>query len=176
MINKKAFTLIELLVSIFLLGLIVNFLYSAISNLQKTNIIFDQKSKTMLNKQKLLDLLYDDIFLSETIKIEGFKNSSIELLTSNSIFDIEQPNVAWIVSKENDTLLRFESTQAFSTMTSDNSNLYHISKAGEDCERFHIYQSKDKDNILIHIKFKDKEPLIYEFFKPMSDTNKTKKP
>jgi len=81
-----------------------------------------------------------------------------------------------VLSKEKDTLLRFESTQAFSTMTSDNSNLFHISKVGEDCERFHVYQSKDKNNILLHVKFKDKEPLIYEFFKPMQikkDTNET---
>jgi len=176
MMNKKAFTLIELLVSIFLLGLIVNFLYTAIANLQKTNVMFSQKSKTVMNEQKLLDLLYDDIFLANTLKIEGLKNSTVELLTSNSLFDIEHPNVAWVLSKEKDTLLRFESTQAFSAMTSDNSNLFHISKVGEDCERFHVYQSKDKNNILIHVKFKDKEPLIYEFFKPMQikkDTNET---
>jgi hypothetical protein len=62
-------------------------------------------------------------------------------------------------------------------MTSDNNKMYHISKAGEDCERFNIYKSKDQNNILIHIKFKDKEPLVYEFFKPMSvkDTNETNK-
>ncbi len=179
MMNKKAFTLIELLVSIFLLGLIVNFLYTAIANLQKTNTMFSQKSKSMMNEQKILDLLYDDIFLADTLKIEGFKNSTLELLTSNTLFDIEHPNVAWVLSKEKDTLLRFESTQAFSTMTSDNTNLFHISKVGEDCERFHVYQSKDKNNILIHVKFKDKEPLVYEFFKPMQqiqvkkDTNDT---
>jgi prepilin-type N-terminal cleavage/methylation domain-containing protein len=176
--NKKAFTLIELLVSIFLLGLIVNFLYTAIANLQKTNTIFSQKSKTMMNEQKLLDLLYDDIFLAETIQIEGFKNSFIELTTSNSLFDIQHPNVAWLIGKKEDTLLRFESTLPFSSMTSDNTNLFHISKAGENCEKFHIYQSKDKNNILIHIKFKDKEPLVYEFFKPMQikkDTNETNK-
>jgi len=176
MMNKKAFTLIELLVSIFLLGLIVNFLYTAIANLQKTNNMFSKQSKTMMNDQKLLDLLYDDIFLADSVKIVGLKNSTVELLTSNSLFDIEHPNVAWVLSKEKNTLLRFESTQAFSTMTSETTNLFHISKAGEDCERFHVYQSKNKNNILIHVKFKDKEPLVYEFFKPMQvkkDTNDT---
>jgi prepilin-type N-terminal cleavage/methylation domain-containing protein len=175
--KKRAFTLIELLISIFLLGLIVNFLYTAIANLQKTNTMFSKKSTTMINKQKLLDLLYDDIFLANKIKIEGLKNSFVELSTSNSLFDIEQPNVAWVVSKEKDTLIRFESTLPFSSMTSDNKNLYHISKAGEDCERFNVYQSKDKNNILIHVKFKDKDSLVYEFFKPMAikkDTNKSK--
>lgn len=178
--KKKAFTLIELLISIFLLGLIVNFLYTAVANLQKTNVIFGQKSQTMINEQKLSDLLYDDIFLAQTLKIEGLKNSTLEMMTSNSLFDIEHPYVAWVLSKKNDTLLRFESTQKFSLMTSDNTNLFHISKVGENCERFHIYQSKDKNNILIHVKFKDKEPLVYEFFKPMhiktkdiNDSNQT---
>lgn len=177
MSHKKAFTLIELLISIFLLGLIVNFLYTAIANLQKTNLMFSEKSDTMMSEQKLSDLLYDDIFLAQTVQIEGIKNSTVELLTANSLFDIEHPYVAWVLSKEKNTLLRFESTLKFSTMTSDNNNLFHISKVGEDCERFHIYQSKDQNNILIHVKFKDKEPLVYEFFKPMKtktiDTNKT---
>ncbi len=180
--KKRAFTLVELLISVFLLGLIVNFLYSAISNLQKTNNLFNQKSNELQNDQKLLDLLYDDIFLAEKLNIAGVKNSNLNLLTSNSIFDIQQPYVTWLISKEKQTLLRFESTKSFSTMNADNTNLFHISKAGEGCERFKIYQSKDKNNILIHIKFKDKEPLVYEFFKPMqikdnnesNESNKTK--
>jgi prepilin-type N-terminal cleavage/methylation domain-containing protein len=174
---KKAFTLIELLISIFLLGLIVNFLYSAIGNLQKTNMLFSQKSKSLHKKQKLIDLIYDDIFLAQELKITGVKNSFLDLKTANSLFDIEQPYVTWLIGKENNTLLRFESTLPFSKMTSDNNKMYHISKAGEDCERFNIYKSKDQNNILIHIKFKDKEPLVHEFFKPMSvkDTNETNK-
>jgi len=175
--NKKAFTLIELLISIFLLGLIVNFLYSAIGNLQKTNMLFNKKSINFQKDQKLLDLLYEDIFLADTLKITGIKNSIIDLRTANSLFDIEEPFVTWLISKENSTLVRFESTQPFSNMTSDNRNIYHLSKAGENCDRFNIYKSKDKNNVLIHIKFKDKEPLIYEFFKPMAvkDTNETNK-
>ncbi len=175
---KKAFSLIELLISIFLLGLIVTFLYSAIGNLQKTNIIFNQKSQEEQNEQKLLGLLYDDIFLASELEITGLKNSTINLLTSNSIYDIEYPYVSWLVSYEKNTLLRVESVHPFTKMTSDNVNLYHITHIKEDCKRFKIYQSQDRDNILIHIKFKDKEPLIYEFFKPMKtrvskDANET---
>jgi prepilin-type N-terminal cleavage/methylation domain-containing protein len=178
--QHKAFTLIELLISIFLLGLIVNFLYSAIGNLQKTNTIFKKKSTTMLNEQKVLDLLYDDIFLAKTMEIEGLKNSVLSLQTSNSLYDIEYPYVTWLIGKKEETLLRFESTLDFSKMTTDNANLFHISNAGENCENFHIYQSKNRDNILIHVKFKDAKPLVYEFFKPLSqhrdnnESNKTK--
>jgi prepilin-type N-terminal cleavage/methylation domain-containing protein len=177
--STPAFTLIELLISVFLLGLIVNFLYTAIGNLQKTNMMFNSKSQSHINEQKVLDLLYDDIFLADDLKITKIlKNSFVEVETKNSLFDIEHPYVTWQVSKEKDTLIRYESSQPFKSMNSDNSYLYHISKAGEDCERFNVYLSKDKNNILINIKFKDKEPLIYEFFKPLSikkDTNKSNK-
>ncbi len=172
--RKKAFTLIELLISVFLLGLIVNFLYSAVANLQKTNLIFYDKSTQLQKKQKLLDLIYDDIFLAKSIKISGVKNSFLDIQTSNSIYDIEYPYVSWVLSKKNDTLMRFESVLKFQDMTSDNNHLYHITQIGQNCERFHIYQSKDKNNILIDIKFKDQERLVYEFFKPMNvDSNKT---
>ena len=177
--QHKAFTLIELLISIFLLGLIVNFLYSAIANLQKTNMIFQKKSNMMLNEQKVLDVLYDDIFLAKTMEIEGVKNSVLSIQTSNSLYDIEYPHVTWLISKKDEALLRFESTLAFEKMTSDNANLFHISKVGDNCKKFHIYQSKNRDNILIHVEFKDAKPLVYEFFKPMSsrennESNKTK--
>jgi len=165
-LNKKAFTLVELLISVFLLGLIVNFLYSSVSNLQKTNIIFAKKSQELQNDQKIIDLLYDDIFLSRDINISGTRSSTIDLLTSNSIFDIEYPYVTWLVERENNTLLRFESTKEFKDMNSENLHLYHISEVRKACEKFKIYQSKDKNNILIHIKFEGKEPIVYEFYKP----------
>jgi prepilin-type N-terminal cleavage/methylation domain-containing protein len=174
--NRKAFTLIELLISVFLLGLIINFLYSAVANLQKTNIMFYNKSSKLQKNEKILDLIYNDIFLANSIKIAGRKNSSIDLKTSNSIYDIDSPYVSWVLSKRDNMLLRFESTQKFTDMTSDNKHLYHVTNVAINCERFHIYQSKDKNNILIDIKLKDQKRLVYEFFKPMQvETNTTKR-
>jgi prepilin-type N-terminal cleavage/methylation domain-containing protein len=172
---KKAFTLIELLISVFLLGLIINFLYTAIGTLQNSNQIFYDKSNESYKNQKIINLLYDDIFLSKSIKITGRKDSFLDLQTSNSIYDIDQPYVTWILGKSDNILMRFESVLEFSKMTSENNYIYHITEVAKDCERFHIYQSKDKNNILIDIKLKDQERLVYEFYKPMQiDSNKTK--
>ncbi|MCH9813965.1 MAG: prepilin-type N-terminal cleavage/methylation domain-containing protein [Epsilonproteobacteria bacterium] len=165
--QRKAFTLVELLISVFLLGLIVNFLYTAVDNLQRTNTLFHQKSDTLQNKQKIFDLLYDDLFSAQVLKITGRKNSTIDMKTRNSIYDIESPYVTWLLHRENNTLLRFESTKPFSDMRSDTTHFYHISKVGKDCERFKIYQSNNHNTVLVHIKFKDQEPIIFEFFKPM---------
>ena len=175
MIDKKAFTLVELIISIVLLGIIVTFLYSTVSNLEKTNKIFAANEKALSSREKVIDLLYDDIFTANSLTLTGFKNSLASMQTNNSLFDIASPYVTWLVSKEKNTLLRFESTKKFKDIDSQNSDYFHISKVGENCEVFRVYQSKKKENILIHLKSKDEDPIIYEFSKPLFYNQKTKK-
>ncbi len=167
--KRAAFTLVELVLSIFLLGLIVSFLYSAVSNLQKTNSIFASNAKTLTQRDKIIELIYDDIFQANTknFKIIKIENSVVSMQTKNSLYDMEEPYVTWLVAKENSTLLRFESTKEFKNINSNNNYYYHITKVSENCETFRVYQSKSKENILVHIKLKDQEPIIYEFYKPM---------
>ncbi len=164
--KKRAFTLVELIISVILLGLIVNFLYTSVSNLQKSNILLANLSKESQKKEQIINLLYSDILLATDINITGRKNSTLKLQTKNSIFDIEYPYVAWLISKDNMTLLRVESIKKLDDKSVENRDLYHISVVKEGCERFMIYNSKDKKNILVHIKFKDEEPILFEFYKP----------
>ena len=166
MIDKKAFSLVELIISIVLLAIIATFLYSTVSNLEKTNRIFAANEKALNKREKVIDLLYDDIFTANTLTLSGFEYSLASMQTNNSLFDIAAPYVTWLVSKDKNTLLRFESIKEFKNINSQNVDYYHVSKVGENCEIFKIYQSKKKDSILIHLKFKDEEPLIYEFAKP----------
>ncbi len=167
MIEKKAFSLVELIISVLLLGIIVTFLYSTVSNLERTNKIFAANEKALSEKEKIVDLLYDDIFTANSLKITGLEYTLTSMQTNNSLFDIAQPYVTWLVSREKNTLLRFESTKKFENINSQNSDYFHISKVGENCEVFKVYQSNKKENILIHIKFKDQTPMIYEFSKPL---------
>lgn len=166
-IHKKAFSLVELIISVVLLGIIVTFLYSTVSNLEKTNRIFAANEKALSDKEKVVDLLYDDIFTANTLELKGLENSLVSMQTSNSLFDIAKPYVTWLVVKEKNTLLRFESIKEFKNINSQNSDYFHISKVGENCEIFKVYQSNKKENILIHIQFKDTKPMIYEFAKPL---------
>ena len=177
MIKRDAFSLVELIISVVLLGIIVTFLYSTVSSLEKTNKIFASNEKQLSQREKVIDVLYDDIFLANSLKIEGLKNSMLSMQTSNSLFDIAHPYVTWFVSHQKDTLLRFDSTIKFQDINSENADYFHISKIGENCEVFKIYQSKKKENILIHIKFKDQDPIVYEFSKPLfvKEVNSSKK-
>jgi len=173
--NTRAFSLVELIISVVLLGIIVTFLYSTVSTLEKTNRIFAKNEKMLSQQEEILDTLYDDIFLANTLTLSGLDNSLVSIQTSNSLFNITQPHVTWLVSKQKNTLLRFESIKQFKNMNSQNSDYFHISKIAENCENFKIYQSKTQENILIYIKFKDQKPLIYEFSKPLITQEKKKK-
>lgn len=175
--NRQAFTLIELVVSIFLLGIIVYFLYGAVAGLQKSNAIFAKRSQSAFYYQKILSMLQKDIFFADTLALSGHENSFVQMQTNNSMYDIDAPYVVWMLKPDLKKLVRFESTLPFSKMNARNSALYHMSIIPKTCEMFKIYQSKQKENILIYIRFKGEEPLVYEFYKPMIpivDQNSTK--
>ncbi|RUM67394.1 MAG: hypothetical protein DSZ06_01230 [Sulfurospirillum sp.] len=172
--NKKGFTLVELIVSIMLLSIIAIFLYSTVSNLQKQNKMFSKLQHRVQKKEKIIDLLYDDIFESDELNITNKEFSLINIKTKSTIFNISHPYVTWLVSRDKNTLLRFESILPFDRLNSQNSYYYHISKVGENCEKFQIYQSSKKNKILIYIKFKEKKPMIYEFAKPLDYKQKDK--
>ncbi len=173
--QKKAFSLVELIISIILLGIIITFLYSTVSTLQLTNKIFSTNEKVLHQKEKILTLLYDDIYLADTFKVQGRDSSLISLQTSNSLYDIEKPYVTWLVNKEDNTLLRFESVKKFTDMSIDNNHYYHISKVSERCKIFKVYQSIKKEHIMIHIQLDGEDPLVYEFAKPLFEKKKVKK-
>ncbi len=176
--KQRAFTLIELVLSIFLLGIIVYFLYSATGSLQKSNTIFARESRSAFYNQKVLLMLQKDLFFASKIQLQGHENTLINLQTNNSLFDIDAPYVTWMLKPDLKKVVRFESTLPFTKMNARNSPLYHMSIIPKRCEKFRVYQSKRRKNIFIYIQFEGEEPLIYEFYKPMqnpSDHNRTKK-
>lgn len=165
--KKSAFSLIELVISIFLLGLIVTFLYTAVGNLQISNKIFEEKEAESNKREKLIKALYDDLFHASSVEISGSEMSKVDIITTNSFYNIQSPNVVWLVSKQNNSLLRLESSKPLKTYTFEERYATHISKVGEKCEIFQVYQSNNKDKFLLHIQFENEKPVIYEFYKPM---------
>jgi prepilin-type N-terminal cleavage/methylation domain-containing protein len=177
--NHRAFTLIELVISVFLLGIIVYFLYGAVASLQRSNVIFGKRSQSAFYDQKILSMLQKDLFFAKTMTLSGHENTFVQMQTNNSMYDIDAPYVVWMLKPDLKKLVRFESTLPFTKMNAKNSPLYHMSIIPKRCEKFKIYQSKKKENILIYIKFKGEDPLVYEFYKPMKeiiDKNSSKKP
>ena len=118
--KREAFSLVELIISVVLLGIIITFLYSTVSTLQQTNKIFSKNEKVLNQKEKVIELLYDDLFGANDLKLSGFDYSLASMQTTNSIYNIANPYVTWLVSKENNTLLRFESIKKFENINSQN--------------------------------------------------------
>ncbi len=163
---KKAFTLVEVIISIILLGLIVTFIYKSLTNMQISNEIFSNKSDEISRNEKIIKLLYEDILEADEIRITGGKKyKAVELTTNSSIFNIIKPKVRWFVSKYKNTLVRAESAKP-NPLSYEDRFLSHISQVKRDCETFVILRSSKKDKFLIYIKFKNEQPIVYEFFKP----------
>ncbi len=108
--RRQAFTLIEVLISVALLSIVMTGLYSALSMQRNSNKhLFGYLTKAVEN-DKIIMVLYRDIMYSDgnlTIKKGEFDRLCIQN-TGNSLYDLDQAKVCWLVEKEENLLLRVE--------------------------------------------------------------------
>ena len=166
--RRAGFTLLELLVSIFLLSFILLFLFKSIENLNISNRVFESNTKKTEIRDKVMKVLYDDIFYAKKIFISGKDIQRVDMLTTNSLHDIESAYVTWMVSsKKDNTLLRLEASKSLrNNFSYEDRYTIHINQVAKKCKKFQVHKSKKGDKFLIHIKFEDQKPIIFEFFKP----------
>ena len=164
---KKAFTLVEVLVSIVLLGLISLFIASTISQTQNNNKLFENRVNNDKKLESLIDILYDDIYYSETISVRGLKKYSILYLKSkNSIYDIDEPHIVWLVLKDKNRLIRIESAKKIALPIKDGMRKFAFIDEGiKNCEHFTVNIAKNKKKILTYLHIRDKKPIIFEIEK-----------
>ena len=162
--NKKAFTLIEVIISVMLLGLISLFVMSTISQTKKNNKFFEHLAKEESKIEKLIEVLYDDIYLSKIMSIKSYKHYSVVTLkTRNSIYGIKEPYVSWLVLKKNNTLTRLESAKKISLpIKQEFKNYTFIDRGVQNCKNFSINLSKNKKNVLVFMEQSNKKPVIFE--------------
>jgi len=164
---RRAFTLVEVLVSIVLLGLISLFIASTISQTQNNNRLFESKANNDKKLESLVHLLYDDIYYSKAISVSGLKKYSILYLKSkNSIYDIDEPYIVWLVLKDKNSLIRIESAKKIALPIKEEMQKFAFIDEGiKNCEHFTITISKDKKKILSYLHVKDKKAIIFEIEK-----------
>ncbi len=165
--TKKGFTLVEILVSIVLLGLISVFVSSTIYQTKNNNKLFKDKVFKSTKNEIFLDTLYKDILLSSNLNISNYKKYTIiQLLSNNSVYGISHPYIAWLVLKQNNTIVRLESAKKISLPISENVQKFvYMDTAQKNCQYFQANLSKDKKSVLIFIKIKKQKPIIYEINK-----------
>ncbi|TQV63406.1 MAG: prepilin-type N-terminal cleavage/methylation domain-containing protein [Sulfurovum sp.] len=179
---KKAFTLIEMLISVLLLGFVMMALYNSSDMLKKSNAHLYKYLQGSSKNTQTSQLLYLDILGSDgNISIQK-EDSFYRLIinsTTSSIYGRQNPKVAWLVYKENNTLLRVEGDEFNLPLGID--DRVDIDKAGEKMELFSLYASRGNDKILVILKeatsdaksFLVQNLNIIQFTSSMQDTNQT---
>jgi len=162
-IIKKSFTLIELLISVALTAIIMTFLYQNMHSVDKTNKFYKKKLDDYTEKNKLVYLLYNDILLStriasatssKTIKSNNIKYFKIK--SKHSIKGFYNPNISYILFKNQKVLFRIESVKQLELPISQEDILKTQFNRFENIEDFDIYQSK-KDFLIYYSSKTNKE-------------------
>ena len=154
--DKKAFTLIEVLISITLLSLVFMALYRSVDILRASNknLFFHlEKSSSELKSAKVL---YMDILMSDgNISIDNKKDKHFSRViifnTKNSLYGLSNAKVAWLVYKENNTLLRVEGGEYSMPLKYD--DRVEIDEISKNIKHFRIYLNKKKTKALAIIGF-----------------------
>lgn len=161
---KKGFTIVEIMVSVVLLGFISIFVSSVIEQAKRSNQAFDSVRVDDKKSEVLTDTLYKDLFQAQDIDTKASKRYSIlKLKSKNSIYNIQNPYIVWLVLKKDNTLVRMESSKKILLPIQESSQKsIFIDTVAKNCETFNINISKDKKSILSFIKIKEKNPIIFE--------------
>lgn len=165
---NRGFTLIEVVISIALIGLIFYYMYGVIDNAMYSSNILQSDFKKSTKKENNLQILQDDLLNATDLNITNNNTFSIlGITTHNTLHNIHKPYVFWFVSKEQNALIRLESSDRFQiplgyTMT----NKPYLDLIAKDVKRFLITQSKSKKFILIDLKIAE-DFYFFELFKPM---------
>ncbi|WP_024955734.1 prepilin-type N-terminal cleavage/methylation domain-containing protein [Sulfurospirillum arcachonense] len=161
---KKAFTLVEIIVSVILLGLIVVFVSSTLIQTKNNLKIFEKIVKENSKSEKINDLLYKDIFQASSIEVKSYKKYSLlKLKTKHTIYNIAEPQVTWLVLKENNALTRLESAKNITLPTKEEDNkIIFIDTVSKECDGFSVNLSNDKKSVIVYIEIKNQAPVVFE--------------
>ena len=158
---KKSFTLIEVMISIVIFSILVLFTSKVIASLNLSLNSLNKVYYENIKQSLLIKTLYADILASKNINLENRnKNYSIlSIQTTNSLYNISMPYVIWYVSKNNNSLMRLESSQKI-VLPINNEDIF-LDKFTSNLQIFKVY--KKKNYFFVYIK--NKKSLFFEFRK-----------
>jgi len=163
--TRKAFTLIEVLISITLLSLVLMALYKSVDILRESNKhLFKHLEKSNRSLKCSRTLYMDLMFADNNISIsteEKFHRLTIEN-TTYSLYGLGNVKVTWLVTKEDNSLLRVEGGKYSIPLRGEEQ--VEIDLVAKDIEMFKVYKSKKKDKILaiIQVKGQDAETFMVQ--------------
>ena len=152
--RREAFTLIEVLISITLLSLVLMALYRSTDILRRSNKHLynnlEKSSKSMQGNRILyMDLLQSDDNITINDKNEFHQITMIN--TGNSLYGQSSAKVTWLVSKNENTLLRVEGSDYELPLHED--SYVEVDPIVNKVELFKIYKNKKKNKLLVLLQF-----------------------
>jgi hypothetical protein len=136
----------EILISIVILVLIVTMFYRTIFGLDTTQKGLYKHFQAFKNDEKLFYLLYKDLFLSQEFnKSSSYdkKYDIINIITSNSLHDIANPNVVYFVNKD-EALIRLESAKPITLPVTQEYMFYiYADRLALNVDSFNILPTKE---------------------------------
>lgn len=113
-VTHRGFTLVEMIVSVLLMSILFLYLYGSINNVKKTNEPYMKRSSELEKENKIFNLLTDDFLLASKISVQEFPKYDIVTFNStNSLYQMQNPVITYVVSKNEKALLRIESFKKF---------------------------------------------------------------
>lgn len=187
--SKRAFTLIEIIIATLLISLLVVFLYQSLSVLKTSNASLISKDEKAKERDFIFSLLHKDIFESTSAKTITTSSKDFDLFylqTRNSLHDLINPNILYVVAKEDKKLLRIESNKEIKLPIAEE-NIYslYVDEIAKNIEYLKIFSvSKDANDtnasavpnlshevgktsncgvdMLMAIKLKNEKPIVFE--------------
>ena len=172
--QRGAFTIIEVLIAIALMGIILPALYESVILLRNSNSHLFKHLEKAKKVTQATDTLYLDLLSSDgniSIQKDEFSRVCIEN-TKNSLYALSVAKVCWVVSKNNNTLLRVEGYDYHLPLKEDEK--VEVNTVMENVELFDVYYEKDK--ILVLLQQKAKEPISFMIQGIEKPKKKKKKP
>jgi len=151
--QREAFTLIEVLISITLLSLVLMALYRSSDMLRRSNKQLYNHLEKSTKSIKGNKVLYMDLLQSDENITINHKNKFHQITmvnTGHSLYGQSSAQVSWLVSKNENTLLRIEGSNYELPLKED--SYVEIDPIVKNVELFKIYNNKKKNKILILLK------------------------
>lgn len=162
----------EVIIAVIILTLIVLYLYQSVDMLKKANTAMAAKDQTRLYETRikklfLLDLLqvYGDINVTATDEKDF---DLVQFRTQNSLHGLASPDVAYLVTKPGNNLVRVEGIGFSLPLNRDSVYQVKYDTVMKNMEYFKLYPSKTKGRVLVVLKRKNETTEFFEVLVPDS--------
>ena len=168
--TRTAFTLIEMLIAILLTALVFTYLYATLDTVRNDNGRYRQSVAEVTHAQRIYGLLSQDLTqLRSPVRIvheAGFDR--IDFTTDHSLYGIPRPWVHWYVSRNENALIRLESTLPIDFQRSDyigdsNGTYFFADRLAVGCGSLRFSANGSRIDTLVRCR--DASPVVMTLYK-----------